>query len=691
MSADGERAPTLLLEALGRLDSLLEHAVAGAEAAYGEHGDPFRGLHVDLGEVEQLLRREPAEPVLGAPAGEPQERAESPTWLGEEFGLSRFEVDVVLVALAPELDLRYERLYAYLQDDVTRKRPTVDLALHLLCSSAADALARRAAFQADAPLLRERVVQLVPDPTQPEAPLPRKAIKVDEQIVRLLLGTGGLDSRLEAFCELRRPASAGDLVLAEEMEAELRRLAGARRLRLYLQGTPGSGRRVAAESLAAERGLPLLAADLARMPAGTAPVLAREGRVSGGLLYAANADVLRERNVDEFELLVGELRRHGESFVLAGTARWRRSAPSSGEEALGIRVISFPPPEPRHRRRIWEREVKRLKLRARPEELDAIAGRFTLTSGQIREAAAEAKGARARRGRATREALFAAARAQGGDELATLAVQLQPSFGWDDIVLPDNSVAQLRELCVRVVQRERVLADWGFGDRLSLGRGVSALFAGPPGTGKTMAADIVARELGIDLYRIDLAGVVSKWIGETEKNLDRIFRAAENANVVLLIDEAEALFGKRTEVRDSHDRYANVEISYLLQKMEEYEGVAILATNRITDLDEAFTRRISHIVRFPLPEAAERARIWESVWPAETPRAGDLDLGLLAREVAFSGAEIKNVALAAAFIAAEAGTPVTMEHVLHAVRREYEKTGKSFPEIRVAELLEAAA
>jgi SpoVK/Ycf46/Vps4 family AAA+-type ATPase len=318
-----------------------------------------------------------------------------------------------------------------------------------------------------------------------------------------------------------------------------------------------------------------------------------------------------------------------------------------------------------------------------------LAGRFTLTPGQIQEAVAEAAGPRSGRGRAAREALFAAARAQGGDELATLAVKLEPSFGWDDIVLPDDSVAQLRELCARVVQRERVLAEWGFGKRLSLGRGVSALFTGPPGTGKTMAADIVARELRLDLYRVDLAGIISKWIGETEKNLDRIFRAAQNE--ILFFDEAEALFGKRTEVRDSHDRYANVEISYLLQKMEEYEGLAILATNRITDLDEAFTRRISHVVRFPLPEVAERARIWESVWPKETPRADDLDLGLLAREVAFSGAEIKNAALAAAFIAAEAGTPVTMEHLLHAVHREYEKTGKSFPESRVAELLEAAA
>jgi hypothetical protein len=691
VTGPGDSASGELLQALGRLDALLERAVAVAEASYGAHGDPFRGLHIDLAEVEQLLGRRPAEPVLGTGGGA-DAAAEPFLRLKDEFGLSEFDLDVVLVALAPELDLRYERLYAYLQDDVTRKRPTVDLALHLLCSSAAESLGRRAAFQPDAPLVRKRVIQLVPDPSQAEAPLLRQAIKVDEQIVRLLLGTGGLDTRLETFCELQSPGKTGESLLPEAIATELARMAAADPLRLYFHGAAGSGRRAAAETIAARRGVPLLVADLARMPAGAAPVLAREGRINGALLYAANVDSLRERDAGELEALLSELGRSDGSFVLAGSRPWRRRAPSSAESPVGLLTVEFAPPPQKDRRRIWQDEIKRSGLRARQRAVDDLAGLFTLTQGQIRDAVAEAASSlRGTRGTGVREALFAAARAQGGDELATLAVKLRPSFGWDDIVLPEDSVLQLRELCQRVVHRGGVLADWGFGQRLSLGRGVSALFSGPPGTGKTMAAEIIAVELGLDLYRIDLAGVISKWIGETEKNLDRIFRAAENANVVMLIDEAEALFGKRTEVRDSHDRYANVEISYLLQKMEEYEGVAILATNRITDLDEAFTRRISHVIRFPLPEAAERARIWESVWPAETPRSDRLDLGLLARDLSFSGAEIKNVALAAAFLAAEAGTPVTMEHLLHAAKREYEKTGKSFPETRVTELLEAVA
>ena len=246
-------------------------------------------------------------------------------------------------------------------------------------------------------------------------------------------------------------------------------------------------------------------------------------------------------------------------------------------------------------------------------------------------------------------------------------------------------MAQLRELCRRSVGRRRVLDEWGFGRKLSRGRGVSALFAGPSGTGKTMAAEIIAVELGLDLYPIDLAGVVSKWIGETQKNLDRIFRAADAADAVLFFDEADSLFGKRSEVRDSHDRYANIEISYLLQKMEEYDGLAILATNLRQNLDEAFLRRLAFTIIFPFPEEADRRRIWQVIWPAETPLAADVDLDMMARQFKLSGGQIKNIALAAAHLAAAEQKTVAMGHLRHATRREFQKLGKVLSE---AELME---
>jgi SpoVK/Ycf46/Vps4 family AAA+-type ATPase len=257
-----------------------------------------------------------------------------------------------------------------------------------------------------------------------------------------------------------------------------------------------------------------------------------------------------------------------------------------------------------------------------------------------------------------------------------LAKKIQPKYTWKDIVLPEDSLAQLGEICQWVKHHHQVLGEWGFDRKLSLGKGVNALFSGPSGTGKTMAAEIMANKLALDLYKINLSTVISKYIGETEKNLERIFTAAENANAILFFDEADALFGKRSEVRDSHDRYANVEISYLLQKMETYEGITILATNLRQNLDEAFVRRLAFTIHFPAPDEASRRQIWTKIWPAETPLAKEIDFDFLAQQFKLSGGNIKNIALAAAFLAAEKKGPVTMAHVLQAARREYQKLGK---------------
>jgi SpoVK/Ycf46/Vps4 family AAA+-type ATPase len=221
-----------------------------------------------------------------------------------------------------------------------------------------------------------------------------------------------------------------------------------------------------------------------------------------------------------------------------------------------------------------------------------------------------------------------------------------------------------------------VYGDWGFDRKLSTGKGLNVLFAGPSGTGKTMAAEIIASELGLDLYKIDLAAIVSKYIGETEKNLDRIFREGQTSNAILFFDEADALFGKRSEVRDSHDRYANIEMAYLLQKMDEYEGAVILATNLRKNMDEAFARRMHFAVEFPIPEEADRYRIWQNIFPREAPLATENDLSFLARQFKITGGNIKNIALSAAFLAAQDGRCITMENIIWATKREYQKMGK---------------
>jgi SpoVK/Ycf46/Vps4 family AAA+-type ATPase len=277
--------------------------------------------------------------------------------------------------------------------------------------------------------------------------------------------------------------------------------------------------------------------------------------------------------------------------------------------------------------------------------------------------------------------LWEACRAQARPRLEDMAQRIEPGAIWDDLVLPELPLRTLRDVAAHVRGRERVYGDWGFAAKSTRGLGISALFAGASGTGKTMAAEVLADELRLDLYRIDLSQVVSKYIGETEKNLRRVFDAAEEGGAILLFDEADALFGKRSEVKDSHDRYANIEVSYLLQRMESYRGLAILTTNMRSALDPAFLRRIRFVVQFPYPDATQRAEIWRRVFPARTPTEG-LQVDRLAR-LNVAGGNIRNIALNAAFLAADKGGPVRMEHVLHAARSEYVKLGKALTEAEI--------
>ena len=693
-----------LLPALKRLDALLERAVQGAEASFGPEAakDACRGLYISPDTVERLLQRQPGEPLLWpgadtAQSGLPQAAVPESRlgWLARVYGLSPFDVDVLLLALAPELDLRYSSLYAYLQDNVTHKRPSVDLALNLLCSTADEKLERRAHFAPDAPLARHGLLQLYSEPPPPQTSLLPQMFRLDEQVVRLLLGQDTLDPRLAHFCTRTWSNTALDVLSLphdqmRSLEALVLRAWDTRTaLKLYLHGPAGAGQGQIAQALADEVGAPLLTADLARI--GTDDfksrlrLMFREAWFQDAVLYLDNMDAVRgrDRSLDlkDLQVLLAEDRG---ITLMAGTQIW---APGT-YSAAGVLTVPLGYPDVGWRQWAWSVHLADAGIDLSDEELSALAGRFRLLPAQIAEAALQARTQALWRAisfstdkpsaaeRLTLTDLFAAARAQCGHDLGALARKIDPGYTWPDIVLPDDALAQLHELSQRVARRSQVLDTWGFGRKLSLGKGVNTLFAGPSGTGKTMAAEVIANDLGLDLYKIDLASVVSKYIGETEKNLDRIFTAAENANAILLFDEADALFGKRSEVRDSHDRYANIEISYLLQKMETYEGLAILATNLRQNLDESFVRRLAFTVHFPFPDEANRRRIWQGIWPAETPLAEDLNLGSLAERFKLSGGNIKNIALAAAFLAAEDGTAVGMNHLLRAIRREYQKMGK---------------
>jgi hypothetical protein len=363
---------------------------------------------------------------------------------------------------------------------------------------------------------------------------------------------------------------------------------------------------------------------------------------------------------------------YGGVLFIGGRERWHTQ-----QQMLHVAV---PKPNAAEQRELWTRSLEGISNSV-DGQIQAIVQQFDLGPGAIPQAVSSAVAkASARPGdfMLAAEDLWQACREQVGWQLGSLAQCLTPCYTWDDIVLSDELMQQLREIADQVAARSQVYESWGFGARLSRGRGISALFSGPSGTGKTMAAEILANHLQLDIYRIDLAGMVSKYIGETEKNLRSVFDAAEQSGAILFFDEADALFGKRSEVRDSHDRYANIEVNYLLQRMEDYRGLAILCTNRRSALDRAFLRRLRFLVEFPFPDCENRGLIWQKVFPSEAPLAS-LDLAALSR-LEISGGNILNIALNAAFLAAGEGAHIRMEHVLHAAHREYAKIDKLITE-----------
>jgi hypothetical protein len=606
--------------------------------------------------------------------------------LKDRFHLTRFDIDSILICLAPEVDSRYDRLYAYLQDDVTKRRPSVDLLLNLLCPSFQDKLANRSRFLEESPLIHSRLLVIYEDPAHHAGTLLNKFLRVDERIVDYLLGSDEPDSQIALYVRSVKPEKrVEELVLPERTKHRLAEIAAEDPQggdTLYLQGRHGSGRKTAASAVCHELGIGLLIVDLAGLLSLQAisfqtalRLVVREGLLQGSALYCDGIGVLiPEEKQAQLLLLCHEIRQLPRVTFLVGEEAWE---PAGYLRTLRFTRIELPHPSYADRLLMWQRA-----LGNEIADLDAaaLANKFRFSGGQIMDAAASARnlarGRDPKQDNLTQSDLHESCRLHSSRKLSTLGRRVKPHHTWNDIVLPEDRLQQLREICNSMKYRALVFDTWGFDRKLSMGKGLNMLFAGPSGTGKTMAAEIMAGELGLDLYKIDLSTVVSKYIGETEKNLARIFAEAETSDAILLFDEADALFGKRSEVKDSHDRYANIEINYLLQKMEEHEGVVILATNFRKNMDDAFVRRMHFTVDFPLPGENERRQIWEGIWPVEMPQSPDLDLDLMARRFEMAGGNIRNVATAAAFLAASNGGIVSMSHLIHGTRREFQKMGK---------------
>jgi len=634
-------------------------ADAGPPEVRDEHDGPRAGgnepplwerVHVaarmDAG-VSAPAAMSPAVPARWLPIGA----------LRQRFDLNAAELAVFVLALAPELVPSYGEVFAWLHRRADAMRPTFSLALDILCRDARECLLLRGLIHGDSALFRARLLILEAGRSSPRCD---DVLIVDPELVdQLLRGPRILPRPALALSELTlAPSTARELMTLGDSPAAVG-LCGSHPGDRQLVAAALTGGRTAVYPLTSELNQERFNAWLRDVRLGDCvPCIDAAGLAEPHLSTALAA---------AFEAPGGLL---ATPIVLADSQPVRRIA--------GVRWIEIAPLSAAGRMQVWARTLGALALTFEPRALQSVASSFRIASVEIIAAAHDAaRAVRLREGsHLDFETWARACRDHASRQPGRFADRLRLPHGWDDLVLPRDRKAQLAELTAAIQTRERVLETWQFGDKVATTSGVTALFHGPSGTGKTMAAGILANHLGMELYRIELSRVVSKYIGETEKNLDAVFDEAERAHAVLFFDEADALFGKRSEVKDAHDRYANIEVAYLLQRMESYQGVTILASNLRQNLDEAFLRRLQFVVEFPYPSVVERNRIWNRVWPSAAPLGNDVDLDFLAARLELTGGQIRNIALMAAYLAAARETPIGMAQLIAATRREYQKLGR---------------
>jgi hypothetical protein len=654
-------------------------------------------LRAQLDRRRDEFRRDLASEQAAAGSGQ---RASPLTSLVHAFDLSDADVGLLLLALAAEANARYLRLFGYLQEDFGATYLCPALAVRLLSYDRSERLSLGARFAPDSPLIRYGLIVLETEPGS-ITPLPACPMALAPRIARWLLHGERSDPALYPWAQLE--AQPGQInparkPVAAAVEALLGALAAD-------EGSPvvqlmARSRRDALEAsrhLAARQKAPLLVADLGMAerlgvaPAQSCSSLIREAHLLGAVLLLTG---LRSsaRPGDTLAPLLVATRDLAQPLLIDGRTSQERALAGPGRRWLTLELpqLSFS-----ERERAWKQALTLLrkaagggkKASARYKALTParLARRYRFSPGQIAQVLDAAANRATSRGEGTAAAedVLVACTQTFAPSPGPLAELVPVRRGWPDLVVPDDTAAQLQEIVVQVERRDEVLEAISEARIRAGERGVKALFSGPPGTGKTLAAEVLAAALGYPLLRVDLAAVVSKWVGETEKLLSRLFEAAEDAPCVLLFDEADALFGTRSEVKGAQDRFANLEVSYLLQRLESFQGVAILTTNLKRNIDEAFLRRFTAVVEFPFPEAAERLRIWERVLPSSYPLATGVSLPGVAAEFKLSGANIWNVAVAAGVLAAGSSSrQITRAMLAHAVKREYAKLGRQVTALR---------
>jgi len=616
----------------------------GAEPA-GDH--PLRGLYLSHEQAVGLLVRSAVPLVEPSPPLGPVLAA-----IAERCGLDPVDLDVLVCALAPDVDPRYEKLYGFVHDDLTKQRPTIGLAMQLcgLSPRSAD----RARFDRGAPLVVNGLLTI----DDADRPFLSRVLRVPDHVASVLLGSRDAEPILAGYVvepigvtttEVSRVAT----LLVKAQPVHLTEGAGGAAVHVAAAAACTAGRRAMVLDVASVGATDMDAVVIAAI---------RHHALGGDLLIVRPVEAIAEHAQRRIADLTG-LR---DGVILVGETPWNPSWATEIPHHLDIADLSEA-----ESAAIWQRSFA--DIVTEPDAVDAARRSYRLTPEQIRRTACAAALV-ADGGPVGFGALSASAKSQSAAGLDRLARRLQASASWNDLVLPANVMILLNEIIVRVRWREQVMQQWGLG-RGWRGRGLAALFAGPSGTGKTTAAEVIGSELGYDIHIVDLSTVVDKYIGETEKKLEVIFTEAERSNTVLLFDEADAIFGKRSEVKDAKDRYANIEVSYLLQRIERFSGLAILTTNLGANLDEAFTRRLDVVVDFPRPDVAAREAIWRHEFRPGVPTDG-IDFAFCASAFDLTGGNIRNIVTTAAYLAADAGTAVTMREVVTAVQREYHKMGR---------------
>lgn len=606
--------------------------------------------------------------------------------ISELFNLNFIERNLLILGISVEIDTKYEKLFGFINDNVNKKRPTIDFVLRLLGLSIEERMAFRNRLRSNS--FFKKFIMSNKDSSDEETFISSE-ILIDDRIIDFIFGNKSFDLNMSDIMTIHEPNFFLDKVnykedITEKIRVTINRFIEdetqySSNIFIYMSGEHGVGKKHLVKSYANMIGKETIIADLKVLMLKEIPLkesmlkIMRESVIREAIVCLDNFQAIEDQ-VDSKEILLKDVFDIMEYFMQP-IFILSQNKYISNQYFSSNTTVAFTIDRPTFEERLSLWNFNCGKYGVSKDYVAELTSKFNFTPLQIENAVKSMK-AKMLLDLVDKKNVYEACYEQVDNKLTEKAVKVKPQYTWNQLVLPIDQKKLLRDACNQVKNRHLVYEEWGFGKKLPYGKGLSLICAGPPGTGKTMSAQVIASELNLELYRIDLSQIVSKYIGETEKNLHQIFKEASLSNAILFFDEADSLFGKRSEVKSSNDRYANIETSYLLQKIEEYEGISILATNYLNNIDKAFLRRINYIISYPFPDANSRTEIWKVMFPKEAPLDEDVDFEYLGQTFEIAGGNIKNVVVYSAFLAANENSTISMKHILTAIRHELQKMDK---------------